>query len=84
VEVSVKAIENLNISESNMEMKKAEILDTIQGLSAIAEENAASTEQASASVIQQATSMTQIVEASRSLSSLAEELTLSVSKFKIK
>jgi len=84
VEQSVEAIENLNISEKNMEEKKGEILDTIQNLSAIAEENAASTEEASAAVTEQSTSMTQIVDASKSLSQLAEELTYSVSKFKVK
>ena len=84
VEQSVEAIESLNVSEKNMEKKKAEILDTIQSLSAIAEENAASTEEASAAVTQQTGSMGQIVDASRSLSQLAEELSHSVSKFKIK
>lgn len=83
VEQSVEAIENLNVSEKNMEQKKAEILDTIQGLSAIAEENAASTEEASAAVTEQSTSMGQIVDASRSLSKLADELILAVSKFKV-
>ncbi len=63
--------------------KKAEILDTIQSLSAIAEENAASTEEASAAVTEQSTSMGQIVDASRSLSKLADELTQAVSKFKV-
>ena len=70
VEESVDAIENLNISEKNMEHKKTEILDTIQNLSAIAEENAASTEEASAAVTQQSNSMSQIVDASHSLSKL--------------
>jgi len=83
VDISVGAIDNLNISENNMESKKADILDTIQNLSAIAEENAASTEEASASVTEQNTSMSQIVEASKTLSSLAEELNSSVKKFKI-
>lgn len=84
VELSVAALENLNVSEQKMEQKKGEILDTIQNLSAIAEENAASTEEASAAVIQQTDSMSEIVNAGRSLSSLAEELTNSVRKFKIK
>lgn len=83
VEQAVEAIEQLNISEKDMESKKAEILDTIQGLSAIAEENAASTEEVSASVLEQSSSMEEIVHASRDLSALADELTRSVSKFKV-
>lgn len=84
VEVAVDAIKNLNVSEENMETKKIEILNTIENLSAIAEENAASTEEASAAVHQQSQSMGQIVDSSRSLSELAEELSTSVSKFKVK
>lgn len=84
IELAVKTIENLNVSEGNMEMMKTEILDTIQNLSAIAEENAAATEEVSASVTEQTSSMNQIVDASSSLSSLAEELTRSISKFKVK
>lgn len=84
VDVSVIAIDELNVSEQNMETKKSEILDSIQGLSAIAEENAASTEEASASVIEQNTAMKEIVSASSSLAELAEELSNSVTKFKIK
>lgn len=83
VEQSVEAIEQLNISEKDMEQKKAEILDTIQGLSAIAEENAASTEEVSASVLEQSSSMEEIVNASRDLSALADDLTKSVSQFKV-
>jgi len=84
VEISVQAIENLNVSEKNMESQKAEILDTIQSLSAIAEENAASTQEASAAVTQQSSSMRQIVDASGDLAKLSEELSNSVSRFKIK
>jgi len=83
VEQAVEAIEELNTSEKDMETKKAEIMDTIQGLSAIAEENAASTEEVSASVLEQSSSMDEIVHASQDLSSLADDLTKSVSKFKV-
>ncbi|WXR61037.1 methyl-accepting chemotaxis protein [Peptostreptococcaceae bacterium AGR-M142] len=80
---SVKAIENLNISEENMETKKQEIFDTIQDLSAIAEENASSTQEASASVIDQSRSMEEIVDESLNLSKLAQSLTKLIKKFKI-
>jgi methyl-accepting chemotaxis protein len=84
VDISVDAIENLNTSEENMELKKTDIMDTIQSLSAIAEENAASTQQASAAVTQQNTAMKEIVTASASLSELSEELINSVARFKVK
>jgi len=83
VDVSVEAIENLNESETKMEKQKNDIMDTIQGLSAIAEENAASTEEASAAVTEQSASMKEIAGASRALSDLSEELIQSVSRFKI-
>lgn len=83
ISVSTDAIGNLNKSEDVMEMKKAEILDTIQNLSAIAEENAAGTEEAAASVVEQSSAMNEIVNASGSLSELAEELNNSIKKFKL-
>jgi methyl-accepting chemotaxis protein len=82
VEQSINAIKQLNVSGENMEIKKDEILDTIENLSAIAEENAAGTEEAAASVIEQTDSMKQIVSASENLSELSEELVILVSKFK--
>ncbi|MCH4886093.1 methyl-accepting chemotaxis protein [Acidaminobacter sp. JC074] len=84
VDITVDAIDNLNESEKSMEVQKSEIVDTLQGLSAIAEENAASTEEASASVTEQSASMRQIVEASGGLAKLSEELSNSVSRFKVR
>ncbi|WDV47754.1 methyl-accepting chemotaxis protein [Clostridiaceae bacterium M8S5] len=84
IQIAVKAIESLNVSSKDMEIKKSEILETIQNLSAIAQENAAASQQASASVEEQTGSMVQIVDASDGLSNLAENLSSLVSKFKIK
>lgn len=67
-----------------MESQKVEILHTIQGLSAIAEENTTSTEEVSAAVTQQSESMRQIVDASSDLAKLSEGLSNGVSKIKIK
>jgi len=83
VDISVDAMDNLNQSVYDMEHKKTEILDTIQGLSAIAEENAASTEEASAAVVEQSNMMTKIVDASTALSNLADDLNQSIKAFKI-
>lgn len=61
-------------------MKKDLIIHMIEQLAAISEENAASTEEALATVDEQETAMTQISEASDSLAHLAEELTLDMRK----
>jgi len=84
VDITVDAIDNLNESEKSMEIQKTEIGDTLQSLSAIAEENAASTEEASAAVTEQSASMREIVSASSGLAKLSEELSNSVSRFKVR
>jgi methyl-accepting chemotaxis protein len=80
---SQDVIDILNESSVTLNSKKVEILDVIQNLSAIAEENAASTEEASASTEEQLSSMETMASTSKDLSDIAQELTNSVSKFKI-
>lgn len=75
-------IEDLNTYGNNMNVKKEEMIGTIENLSAISEENAAGTEEASASVEIQTSSITEIANASESLAKLAEELQTEISKFK--
>ena len=58
------------------------IINTIEGLSAISEENAAGTQEASASVEEQTASMQEIANASDSLSSLAGKMKESIDRFK--
>lgn len=70
-------------SVKDMESKKNEMLDILQNLSAIAEENAAGTQQASASTEEQTASMEEIANSSEGLSGLALALREVVSKFKI-
>lgn len=77
------AIKQLNVSGQDMEAKKAEILDIIHNLSAIAQENAASTEEASASTEEQAASMSEVGKSCEALAQIAQELKDSVSIFKI-
>lgn len=79
VESSVTAIRSSSIE---MESKKEEIIGVLQNLSAIAEENAAGTEEASASVEEQVASIAEVLNASEALSKLADEMQLSISKFK--
>jgi len=80
---SEDVIAKLNISGKNMEQKKVEILDIIEGLAAVSEENASSTEEVSASTEEQTASVNEIANFSEELSSLAGILQQLVSKFKI-
>jgi len=80
---SVKAVEKLNTSGVEMEKVKDEILNTIENLSAIAEENAAATQQALASTEEQTASMEEVASSSESLSGLAQNLQSILMKFKI-
>lgn len=66
-----------------MERNKNLIMDTLQGLTAIAEENSASTEEASASMEEQAASIEQISNASHGLTDLAQNLQSIIDRFKV-
>lgn len=82
IENTKKLIEELNHSGLLMEGKKNEIVDIIQNLSAISEENAAGTQQASAAIEEQTASIEEIYNASESLSELANGMKENISKFK--
>src|SRR5690606_22622050 len=75
-------IEDLNRYGNNMNVKKEEMIATIENRSAITEEHAAGTEEAWASVEIQTSSITEIANGSESLAKLAEELQVEISKFK--
>jgi methyl-accepting chemotaxis protein len=77
-----KAIENLNSSAEEMEEAKFKILDTLTTISVIAEENAAGTQQASASMQEQMASVEEIANSSEGLSILAQNLYTIIKKFK--
>ncbi|WFD10730.1 methyl-accepting chemotaxis protein [Tepidibacter hydrothermalis] len=79
---SRESVETINKSGKQMEQKKNEALYTVQTLSAVAEENAAGTEQASSSIQEQATSIEEITNASTSLLQLSQELQLLIERFK--
>lgn len=83
VENTKMIIEKLNESGQSMKHNKDDILDLLQGLSAIAEENAASTEEASAAVEEETAAIEEIANSSEHLSNLAQELNELVLKFKI-
>jgi methyl-accepting chemotaxis protein len=75
-------ITNLNHSGARMQVKKDEIISTMENLSAISEENAAGTEEASASMEEQTAAMDEIATASESLAELAQELQTEIGKFR--
>jgi methyl-accepting chemotaxis protein len=80
---AIKAVEQLNVSGREMEAMKDEILETLQNLSAIAEENSAATQQATASMEEQTASVEEIAGASEGLSNLAQHLQTMIMKFKL-
>lgn len=82
IENMKKAIEELNVSGKEMENKKNNIVTIIENLSAVSQENAAGSEQVSASVEEQTASMIEISDSSEALAKLAEEMQRSISKFK--
>ncbi|MCH4889415.1 HAMP domain-containing protein [Acidaminobacter sp. JC074] len=81
--LSRQAINALNESEDKMEDKKTEIVGAIENLSGVAEENAASTEEITASILQQADSLEIILKASDDLKSQAIELDEAIKMFNI-
>lgn len=83
LEDAVKAIDQLNSSEREMEKAKNDILDMLQNLSAIAQENAASTEEASSSMLEQSSSMEDIAKSSEKLAQLAGNLHEIIKRFQL-
>ena len=77
-----KAIDLINKSGKEMINKKDTIIEIIYNLSSISEENAAGTEQASASVEEQTSTMLEIANSSEVLARLANEMKEAISKFR--
>lgn len=84
IDESSKVTENLKVASMTMEEKKTEILSVIENLSAIAEENAAATEEVAASADQQLTELEGINVLSNDLTTRAKSLNEAISVFKIK
>ncbi len=83
IKVSEQAVNNLNKSGDDMAAMKDEIIHTLHNLASIAEENSASTQQASGVIEEQTASMEEVSSASKSLSNLALELKEIINKFKL-
>lgn len=80
---SEKLVNLINQTSMKMEENKTLVMGNIDTLSAVAEENAASTEQASAAIEEQTASAEQIAEASEDLSEMAQSLQTMIRKFKV-
>lgn len=83
IDVTKEIIEKLNQSEQTMTDNKDRIIEFIQNLSAIAEQNAAGTQEVSGSVEEEAATMEEIANSGESLALIAEELRALIEKFKI-
>lgn len=68
---------------NTMNSDKENIMNSVESLSSISEENAASTQETSASLMQLDTNMESVVEQARDLQKIAEELTANVKYFKV-
>ena len=68
---------------NTMNADKENIMNSVESLSSISEENAASTQETSASLMQLDTNMESVVEQARDLQKIAEELTANVKYFKV-
>ncbi len=73
----------LDIASTGMNQKKEDIIGILHNLSAIAEENAAGTQEVSAASEEQSASIQEIAHSSEGLSNLAQEMIDLVSKFTI-
>lgn len=81
IENSMSMIQDIERSSKEMEVKKEEVIEIIHNLSAIAEENAAATEQVAASVEEQTATIKEVGQSVSKMSDLAEGMKKNVSKF---
>lgn len=84
IDLIIKNITTINSSNDNMIQNKSLVANLTNNLSDISQQNAAATQEASASVHEQATMINEIAKSSENLSSIADDLNNEVEKFKIK
>ena len=80
---NMKEMKNLNASAKDLESTKNTLVGIIENLSALSEENAAATSEASDALNSQIYSAQDIASASSSLSDLAQNMIVMINKFKI-
>lgn len=79
---SLESLEKLSYSSMEMEKEKDEMLDIMNSISAIAEQNAASTEEVAASVEEQTSIISEFSESVGTLVELATDMKNNIEKFK--
>lgn len=80
---SIGGIENITKHTEKMDGARGTVVDVVQNLTAIAEENAASTEETSASVTEMTNIVQDISESSESLYGIVSSLESEIRKFKV-
>ena len=83
VDMTTKVMTTMNRSTDDITAKNHSIAEVVQGLSALAQENAATSEEGNAAVETQTHSLQNIAEASEGLASVAMDLNGEVGKFKV-
>lgn len=83
IDIIKGVVEHAGEGAKQMNEKKEAFLSIIQNLSAIAEENAATTEEVSASAQEQAATMMEVAQSSKDLKDLSETLEKLVEEFKL-
>ena len=81
MEVASSAVDSIDNNSRVMEEAKEVLSDRVSSMAAVAEENAAATEQAAASIATQTTSMGEVANSSEDLALTAQELQELISKF---
>lgn len=82
IEKTMTLIEKLNKSSDEMEDKKVHIIELMQSLSAIAEENAASTEEVAASVEEQTAIINELSKSIEEMTGIASNMKKNMARFK--
>ena len=82
IDDSINAVTSISKQMKDMDVARKKVVETVSSLSAIAQENAASTEQSSASVSSITTIANEIEEASGDMNNIASKLDESMQKFK--
>jgi len=80
---SIEGIRTIARRTEELDQARVKVVDVVQNLTAIAEENAASTEETSASATEMSAIMENIDGNARSLNDVADQLHITISKFKI-
>lgn len=83
IENSMEAIGRIVKKTENMDEARISVVDTVQGLTAIAEQNAASAQETSASVTEIANTVSDISNKAGHLKNIAEEMDKSMAIFKL-